>query len=58
VNLAARGLRETASGTEAVTDASDLARHRTTSKRILMASLGAAAAGVLLAWLRAHATAP
>lgn len=52
MNLAARGLRETDSGTEPVTDATDLARHRTTSKRILVASLGAAAAGVLLAWLR------
>lgn len=55
MNLAARGLRETEAGTESVTDADDLARHRTTSKRILLASLGAAAAGVLLAWLRASA---
>ncbi|MGE0193687.1 MAG: hypothetical protein AB7T63_16805 [Planctomycetota bacterium] len=51
--LAARGLRETDAGTEAVTDPTDLARHRATSRRIYLASLGAAAAGVLLAWLRA-----
>ena len=54
--LASRGLREKeGGGTEAVTDEADLTRHRTTSRRILLAALGAAAAGALLAWIRAAA---